>query len=192
MSYFQLAQLRQRGGKKGLFSAFQQVGAVPFPALLAGWLPSQANDLRHHRRVYELDKEITSCPPRSLRVLPAVAGSQPIPLPGDIIADACTRMWKYIKLHLGARLLKSNPQPHPSAPRDDRPLRREIKPSRKRDFKKWLLGRRKAEGNKQTQRKHVFPSVMQFLWKPLKHAHTVWSLGAPGAFFLAKKAAKES
>lgn len=96
---------------------------------------------------------------RSLRVLPAVAGSQPIPLPGDIIADACTPVWKYIKLHRGARLLKSSPHPHPPVPRDDRPLRGEIKPSRKRDCKKWLLGRRKAEGNKQTR----FPSVMQFL-----------------------------
>lgn len=163
MSYFQLAQPRQGGEKTGLFSAFQQVGTVPSPPLVASRLPGQAGDLGHHRRVHEADKEITSWPPRSLRVLPAVAGSQPIPLPGDIIADACTPMWKYIKLHLRARLLKSNQQPAPPLPWDARPLGREIKPSRKREFKKWLPGRRKAEGNKQTQRKHVFPSVMQFL-----------------------------
>lgn len=85
---------------------------------------------------------------------------------------------------LGSSKATSTPPP---APWDDRPLTREIKPSRKRDFKKRLLGRRKAEGNKQAHRKHVFPSVMPFLWKPSKHTHTVSSLGVPGAFFLAKK-----
>lgn len=112
LSYFPQAQLRQKGDH---FLFFNRSGRSPSHHRWKADSPARQTTFGIIAGVYELDKEITSCP---LPLPPSspqwqVASQSRSPRLGDIIADADTQMWKYIKLAVPqrSRLLKDNLPP---------------------------------------------------------------------------------
>lgn len=115
LSYFPQAQLRQKGELQDHFLFFNRSGQSPSHPCWKADSSAMQTTFGIIAEVYELDKEITSCPLPLPLSSPQwqVASQSRSPRPGDIIADADTQMWKYIKLAVPqrSRLLKDNLPP---------------------------------------------------------------------------------